>query len=505
MGALVGPLSHDMDGRSARVSERAAVIDIGSNSTRLVIYDGLGRSPLVLFNEKVLCGLGRGLGSTGRLDAAGIALALPNLERFVGLARAVGVVRLDLVATAAVRDASDGVAFVQEIERRCGVRVRILAGGDEARISALGVISGLPDAKGIVGDLGGGSVELVAVSGGQTGRSDTLPLGPLRLADFADNERRLREVIDGHIAKLPWLRDHRRQEFYLVGGAWRTLAKLYMEQERYPLHVIHGYSIGRLEAQDFAEMIAHMSRKSLEKIPGVSRRRLETLPLAAHLLVRLLQELDPLRVVFSAFGLREGILYELLSREERAEEPLAAACRAVARAMPRFGIEAEDFVTWTAPLFPGERPRGEILRRAVALLSDTAWSEHPDYRAEAAFTRALHLPVPAISHPERVFIATALHARYGGSAEAEILKTTACLLQDEEMADARALGIALRLGYTLSGGAPGLLLHTGLGLEDDTLVLAVPDEKPLYLGETIQRRLEILARAMQRRAAMRPV
>lgn len=502
---MVFPLADDMDGMSARASERAAVIDIGSNSIRLVIYDGLGRSPLVLFNEKVLCGLGRGLGSSGRLDPAGVALALPNLERFVGLVRAVGAARLDLVATAAVRDAADGGDFVREIERRCGVRVSILGGGDEARISALGVISGLPEASGIVGDLGGGSVELVAVAGGQVGRSDTLPLGPLRLADFADNERRLREVIDSHIARLPWLRDHRRRDFYLVGGAWRTLAKLHMEQERYPLHVIHGYAIDRVEAQGFAEVIAHMSRKSQEKILGVSRRRLETLPLAAHLLSRLLQELDPARVVFSAFGLREGILYDLLPPEERAREPLAAACRAFARATPRFGIEAENFVAWTAPLFPREHARGEILRRAAALLSDTAWSEHPDYRAEAAFTRALHLPVPAIGHSERVFVATALHARYGGSAEAEILKATSCLLRDEAAADARALGLALRLGYTLSGGAPGLLLHTELALEGDSLILAVPDERPLYLGETIQRRLDALARAMQRRAVVRSV
>jgi len=484
---------------------RAAVIDIGSNSIRLVIYDGLGRAPLALFNEKVLCGLGRGLGGTGKLDPGGVALALPNLERFVGLARAVGVDRLDLVATAAVRDAGDGAAFVAEIERRCRVKVAVLGGGDEARISALGVISGLPGAQGVVGDLGGGSVELVAVADGAVGRSDTLPLGPLRLADFADSERRLREVVDGHIGKLRWLESHRRRDFYLVGGAWRTLARLHMEQQQYPLHVIHGYTIGRAEAQEFAEVMGQMSRKSLEKIGGVSRRRLETLPLAAYLLSRLLNELDPVRLVFSAYGLREGILYDLLGPKERARDPLAAACRSVARAAPRFGIEAEDFVAWTAPLFPRENARGEILRRAVSLLSDTVWSEHPDYRADAAFTRAAHLPVPGIAHDERIFVATALHARYGGTADAEILKATAALLTEEAAADARALGLAMRLGYTLSGGAPGLLLRTSLSFSGDALILSVPRASPLYLGETVQRRLDTLARTMLRRPVMREV
>ncbi len=158
--------------------DSVAVVDIGSNSLRLVVYDGVRRAARIMLNEKVLCGLGRGLSETGRLNQEGVEQARVNLQRFVSLARAIGVSRLDVLATAAVRDADDGREFAAEIERRFGVRVRILAGAEEGRYSALGVLSGIPDAQGFAGDLGGGSVELVPVAKGRAGAGATLPIGP---------------------------------------------------------------------------------------------------------------------------------------------------------------------------------------------------------------------------------------------------------------------------------------------------------------------------------------
>src|ERR1700730_16017123 len=278
---------------------RIAVIDIGSNSLRLVIYDGISRAALALFNEKVLCGLGRGLGKTGRLNADAIAPALANLERFVALARAIGVARLDIIATAAVRDASDGREFVAEATRRCGAGVTILDGAAEGRLSALGVVAGIPHADGVVGDLGGGSVELVPVDSGRVGEGATLPLGPLRLAEFADDDRKLRDVVDKHIASVTWLRRYRGRGFYLVGGAWRALARIHMEQTNYPLHIIQHYTVPRSEPQQIFQFIGRLSRKSLEKMGAVSKRRLESVPLAALVLSRLTQIIEPDRLIFS--------------------------------------------------------------------------------------------------------------------------------------------------------------------------------------------------------------
>ena len=483
---------------------RIAVIDIGSNSLRLVVYDEASRAPRALFNEKALCALGRGLGSSGRLNPDGIAPALVNLQRFVALARAIGVARLDVIATAAVRDAADGAQFVAEIRRSCGVEVTVLDGRAEGRLSALGVVAGISDADGIVGDLGGGSVELVRVERGTVGDGATLPLGPLRLAEFADSEKRLRDVVAGHLAGIPWLRRGRGRALYLVGGAWRALARIHMEQVNYPLHVIQSYTVPRGEAEQIFRLVGRLSKKSLDKIAAVSKRRLETVPFAAFVLSRIVEMVEPDRLVFSAFGLREGRVFDLLPADERGADPLLVACRTIAVAMARFGISGEELFDWMAPLFPAEAPAHARLRRAAALLSDSAWNEHPDYRADEAFLRGLNMPVAGIDHAERVFLATALHARYGGAVEAPVAESTRRLLGDIERGLARRIGIALRLGHTLSGGAPGVLARTRLALGNGEIELAVPEDDRLWGGETVQRRFEALGRAFGRRAALHP-
>ncbi len=483
--------------------DRIAVIDIGSNSLRLVVYDRIGRSPLALFNEKVLCGLGRGLGRSGRLNADAIAPALANLQRFVALARAVGVTRLDIIATAAVRDASDGAQFVAEATRRCGIPINILDGGAEGRLSALGVVAGIPQADGVVGDLGGGSVELIPVDLGQVGEGPSLPLGPLRLAEYGDDEKRLRDIVDGQLASIPWLRRYRGRSFYLVGGAWRALARIHMDQVGYPLHIIQNYVVPRGEAEQIFRFISRLSRKSLEKVAAVSKKRLEAVPLAAFVLSRIVDAIAPERLVFSAYGLREGHLYDLLPDAERKQDPLVVACATMAQASPRFGIAGEELFEWIAPLFPGEDARRRRLRLAASLLSDTAWNEHPDYRADEAFMRGLRMPFAGIDHGERVFIATALHARYGGAADASVKEQTRRLIGEADHAVARAIGLALRLGYVLSGGAPGVLSHTHLALRDNEIALHAPADDPLWSGETVQRRLDAVGRAFDRRGIIR--
>jgi exopolyphosphatase/guanosine-5'-triphosphate,3'-diphosphate pyrophosphatase len=481
--------------------EYIGVVDVGSNSLRLVIYDGIRRSPSALFNEKAMCGLGRNLEHTGRLDPEGVALARTNLQRFVTLARDIGVKRLDVLATAAVRDASDGQVFVDEIERRHRVAVRILTGAEEGRLSAYGVVAGIPEASGIVGDLGGGSVELVSVAGGQVGAAVTLPLGPLRLADHAGDDRRLREVIDKQLATVPWLSSKiDGGAFYAVGGAWRALARIHMEQTRYPLHIIQQYTLPRGEAEDFLDVVARQSRKSLEKITTVSRKRLDVVPIAARVLHRLLRRIASKQLVFSAFGLREGHVYSLLDEAEQREDPLLAACTDLALAHSRFGVDGEEVFAWTTPLFAEEDEGQRRLRRAAALLSDIAWHEHPDYRAQQALRYVLYMPVAGIGHEERAQLAATLHVRYGGDGGSELLER---LLDEDALAQARRAGLALRLGYTLSGGVPGVLARNTLRIENGTLVLTLSASGARRFGESVQRRLDALGRSLGRRTEVR--
>ncbi|WP_109154618.1 Ppx/GppA family phosphatase [Azospirillum sp. TSO5] len=474
--------------------ERVGVIDIGSNSIRLVVYDGLTRSPLALFNEKVLCGLGRGVEKSGVLNPDGVAQGLVALERFATLAQGMRVGRLDVIATAAVRDARDGAAFVDAIRRRAGLTVRVISGEEEARLSAMGVLSGTPGADGLVGDLGGGSLELVPLDRGVIGRQVTLPLGPLRLMEVGSSKGGPAKLIDQHLESLPWLSAMKGRPFYPVGGSWRAIAKLHMEQSGHPLHIIHHYTIPAADAREFTGLIGRQSRSSLEKMAG-SRRRLDTLPLAGLVLERLLRIAQPSKLVFSAYGLREGHLYSLLSPEGQREDPLMASAADWAQRFVRMGDPAL-LMSWTAGLFAGEDDNAIRLRHAACLLSDVGWADHPDYRAEHAFLRVLRYPFPALDHDERAFLALAAHARYSGTIDVPLTAPVRTLVTEGQGMKALVLGLALRLAHTLSGGATALLERTSLKVGDGRVVLTLPDDRSVPSGEAVQRRIDALAKAM---------
>jgi exopolyphosphatase/guanosine-5'-triphosphate,3'-diphosphate pyrophosphatase len=498
----------DPDPREA--TQRIGVIDLGSNSLRLVVFERLGSALFPLFNEKVMCGLGRGIASTGRLNPEGVTLALVNLRRFVAFGRAIAVDHLAVLATAAVRDASDGQAFAAEVERQCRVQVKIIDGVEEARLSATGVLAGIPDADGIVADLGGGSVELVrvgpsAVPGDtrEVGGGISLPLGPLRLAEFADGMKGVAEIVERTLAGASVLRAAAGKKLYLVGGAARAIARLHMDHTQYPLHIIHRYTLARREAEGFLDIIGRQSRKSLERITTISRKRLDVVPLAALVLRKLITLAGSQSVVFSALGLREGYAYGLISAEDRASDLMIAGYMAVGRRQSRFRLDGDRLQQWTAPLFPDLLEAALFRHRAASWLSDLAWSEHPDYRARQAFIRSLTLPFAGSTHADRVFVATALHARYGGSADDPVKEPTRQLLDERATQEARTLGLALRLAYTLCAGTIELLSEIELGRSGETLTLDVRSDSSLFVGETVQRRLDAVARSLGTAAAIR--
>jgi exopolyphosphatase/guanosine-5'-triphosphate,3'-diphosphate pyrophosphatase len=478
---------------------RVGIIDIGSNSIRLVVYERANRAPLPVFNEKVLCGLARDIDVTGRLYDDGRRMALANLERFVALATRMKVLGLDLLATAAVRDAADGADFVAEVERRTGYPVRIITGQEEARYSGLGVVCALPGADGVMGDLGGGSLELVALSRGTLGPSTTLPIGPLRLVSSG---RDARESIVRAISGVDWLRSYAGRDFFPVGGAWRAFARLHMEQADYPLHIIHQYEIDAGTARDLAHVVAGQSARSLDKMEGVSKRRLETLPLAALALERLLAVLKPRRVIFSAFGLREGYFFSRLPEAEKERHPLIAFAEDEGAGWRRFDLSPVEIFDWLTPVFEDETPAQRILRLAACHLSDIAWDDHPDYRAEQAYARTLHLPAPGMNHRERAVLALAMAWRYKNDPRADLLGTANALAEPEERAYARRLGTCLRLAFNLSGGAPGLLPQIRLVRRKGTLEMRVPVELRNQLGDVTGRRLATTAEAFDLKASI---
>ena len=481
--------------RIAAANAPAAVIDIGSNSVRLVVFDSVDRAPFPLYNERVLCGLGAGLDGTGRLDADAAERAIAAICRFAALARAMDAASIEAVATAAVRDAADGAAFVARAEQAAGLDVRVLSGGEEAELSAHGLVSGIERADGIMADLGGGSLDLVSLDAARPGVTATLPLGPLRLMPLAAGPPAAARI-DAELSALDWLAAARGRTLYLVGGGWRSLARVHMAQTGYPLRVIHRYAVRPSDLARVATALSRLGPQSLAGMAGVPGRRRAALPLVALTLVRLLAATRPDEVVFSACGLREGLLHARLGESERDQDPLIAACRKLARREGRFGDSAAAFHGWMDPLFAETDPRFARLRRAACLLGDIAWNVNPESRAAEAFHRILNMPTLAVDHAGRAALALALHAHYGGAAEdAGAVRR---LVDAEPERRARTVGLALRLGYALTGGSEKLLEGCALTLTPKTLALTLLGDAAALDTGVVGLRLEALAAALDR-------
>ncbi|MEM1140597.1 MAG: Ppx/GppA family phosphatase [Pseudomonadota bacterium] len=470
------------------------VVDIGSNSVRLVVFEGASRVPTLLFNEKSLCGLGRRLMDTGQLADAGVACALKALRRYRSITQALEVSALHAVATAAVREAANGVEFVRRAGECLQTPVRVLSGEEEAELSARGVLSGIPDADGIVGDLGGGSLELLNLKHAGLADRTTLGLGPLKL--MGEGMAAARSQATMAMKAVPWLKSAKGRSLYLVGGAWRTLARIDMAQRNYPVRVLQQYEIGADRASLLCQRLAGMSRHELEALGEISERRLDVIPYAAMVLEALIAAAKPKRLVVSSYGLREGVHHAALEPALQACDPLLEGARAMGTRYGRPVSLSGEILTFIDPLFRVEAPRQRVLREAAVLLSDIGWRLHPDDRAVGVFHRVLRSQFSGITHPERAFLALTLLMRYGGSSAGVESATAADFLSSEEVEAARILGRALRTAHTLCGHATGTLCHFALELDADALILKVDTPYADFVGEMVERRLAQLASAL---------
>ncbi len=482
---------------------RYGVVDLGSNSVRLVVYEGHTRNPMQIFNEKAVLRLGRGLQTTGRLNEEGVTQALTVMHRYHAVARAMDAAPFEVLATAAVRDAENGAAFVEALrERMPGVPIHILSGAEEAAFSADGVLCGIPAANGVLADIGGGSLEVVRLVNGTRGPSQTLRLGVIRLAERSGGDPvRARAIAEEDLQTVPWLAEAADSDLYLVGGAWRALARIHMAQIGYPLQMVHHYTIGRDAARELTMLISNATRKALERLPGAPRRRIDDLPFAAVGLRRLLRVTGVRRVVFSASGLREGWFMRRMPREIQQQDPLLSAARELASRYGRDPALPAALIEWTHPLFQQETVEAGRLREAMCWMSDIGSHDHPEFRAEQAYLRVLRQPGVALDHQTRAFLALGVALRYEAESDAGFLRPSRLLLDIETANRAEVLGIALRLAYTLSAGTKDLLAGTRLCIEGTRLVLRLRQNSGVFAGESVIRRLERLAQAMGLHAA----
>lgn len=474
------------------------IIDIGSNSVRFVAYGGTPRVPSILFNEKTNAALGRGLVTGGKLDPDAMEHTIEALARFRLLAREMGVRKLHTVATAAVRDASNGAAFLKRVAA-LGLKPRLLSGAEEGELSGLGVLSGNPRANGLVADLGGGSLELVGVARGAAGEGVTLPLGVLRVGSEPDRAAIAKSIRD--IVQKSRLKDAARGHgLYLVGGSFRALAMLDLKLLGHPLPIVHQHRIRAERIEELDHFARTESMESVKARTGLSPNRIAALPAAAAILTAMIDVLGPAKVITSSFGLREGMLFRDLDPAIREADPLLSAAVEIGERLGRFGDHGATLDQWINPLFPDESADLQRLRLAACLLGDIAWNAHPDFRAERAVDMAVHGNWVGIDAHGRAMLGRTLCSALGG--DGCFSNRLAALLRPNEEERAIAWGKAIRLAQRLSGGTEAPLRRSSVNLREKRVVLTVESRFRELASGAVERRLSQLAKTLGRTPAI---
>ena len=482
---------------SVRALSRVGVVDVGSNSIRMVVFDGAARSPAYFFNEKVMAGLGAGLATTNRLNPKGRERALAALARFALLAKGMGIERLSVVATAAVREAEDGPAFTAEVMERTGLRLHVIDGAEEARLSAQGVLLGWPEADGIVCDIGGNSVEFAIVKDGKVGKRVSTQLGPFRLQQVEGGVEARRKHIRKVLTQARQAIGKGHDRIYLVGGSWRAFARLDMERKSYPLTVLHEYRMSRDSVQQTVEWLKTQDYALLRARTGISSDRIDLVPLASEVLDQIARIFRPKEMDISSYGIREGLLYEQMPETLRRRDPLNEACRyaeLTSARIPGFGRRLYDFLM---PLYKSVKPERLRIIKAACLLHDTTWRAHPDYRAEVCFDNATRANLGGLNHGERVFLGLALLHRYKNSRAGTRLEPLLRLLTETQIQQAEVLGKAMRFGAMFSMQSPQEAGTLRWFPKRQRIELwLTPDLQGLY-GEVAEARFRSLAAALK--------
>ena len=486
-----------------REREPIAIIDIGSNSVRLVVYEGLSRSPAILFNEKILCGLGKGVAKTGALDKIACERAISAIKRFSQICSQTGVGALHILATAAVREAQNGSDFIAEVETICGAKVELLSGAMEAHYAGLGAVCGFHEPDGIVGDLGGGSMELIS-----TGQNSdkiactgvTTPLGGLKLQDSSDdNILQARKIARKELSRINLKWPGKNKCFYAIGGTWRNLARLHMFDVDYPLDVVHAYKV---KAKDYIEFCKRVAKEDLNDFKGIeeiSKNRQNLLPFGAVALIETLEKLGAKEVKMSATGLREGYLYSLLDEDTRKSDALLEATGELAILRSRSPQHSLELADWTKAAFKTlgikESKDETRWRKAACNLADISWRANSDYRAEQSLGIINNAGFNSISHEGRAYLAIVNFHRHQGLGSKHQPPAFAALADEETSRKARLQAALFRVLYLFSASVedvlPNLkLVRTGYG----NLVFEIPKELEALVGEKPSSRLEQLSR-----------
>ncbi|MEO9296430.1 Ppx/GppA phosphatase family protein [Devosia alba] len=479
-------------------AEPVAVLDIGSNSVRLVVYERHARALTPLYNEKSACALGRGVGKTGRLAEANMAKALKAIKRFALVCRLMRVGKTFILATSAVRDAANREAFVGAVEALMDCKVQVLSGAREAHYAALGAVAGMPGFSGIVGDLGGGSLETSRIVDGRDTDGKSFELGVIRLQDDSNGSpSEVSAIIRERLQGAELGQSSAGESFAAIGGTWRALAKLHQVMRKYPLHMVQHYVVPADEMIAFCdEIIGASSRKAYGGADRVSSSRRELVPLGAAVLAEVLKAGQFKDVVFSALGVREGYLYGKLDAQEQAIDPLIQGAEELSVLRSRSPAHANDLIAFSAQLLAvtgvQETSEEARLRTVACLLADIGWRAHPDYRGSQSIDAVAYGSLSGMDHPGRAFLAQVIAIRYDGlkskTASSLVALGNAALTER-----ARLIGSLFRVAYPITAAMPGILPRIRCVVDDARLLLILPNDLAFLDGEHLQNRFATFA------------
>ncbi|MDC0074416.1 hypothetical protein OAK17_06155 [Alphaproteobacteria bacterium] len=465
-----------------------AIIDVGSNTVRLVIYNSICRSPLIIYNERTKCELGKGLFFTKKLNPESIIKANFVIKRFVFLSREMDA-EICIVATAAIRDAKDGEEFVKSLTKEIGVDITILSGKEEAELSARGVLSYFSETDGLIGDLGGGSLELINSKNNNLINTVTLPYGTLRYGSEIELNNEFINNLANSINKLEWLELINNRTFFAVGGSWRALAKLHIEMSNYSVPVVQNYTIQFEECLKLCKFLSRLSKSSLDKIKIISKQRLKNIPFSALVMENILLKAKPSKIIFSTYALREGLVFQKLTEKEKSKESLESSVITIMK-YENISYEGyEEIYNWIEPIIKDYPEKEKRLIKALIIVSDIAFKVHKNFKGEYAYKKILFSQIRGVDHFELSYLAISLCSRYRGDS---IIYKSNNLLQPQEIKRANIIGSAIDLVKVLNCGNYKNLTFFKLSIKNNLLIINVKKEKKYLINSVVEKRVRNL-------------
>jgi exopolyphosphatase/guanosine-5'-triphosphate,3'-diphosphate pyrophosphatase len=484
--------------KEKKLINKEAIIDLGSNSIRMLIYDNLLNSQIPIFNEKAICELGKNLDKTGKLDPKGSDFALSVLQRFKRILSNLKVKKFKIIGTAAIREATDSKLFVAKVKKILKKKVQVLTGIEEAENSALGVIIGFQRVNGVVVDLGGGSLEIARVEKNIIYEKISLPLGVLRLFNQPKrNKDKINSIISFYLNKIEWLRKGKTKNLYLCGGTWRTLLNAHIFKTNYPLSILHQYKLPAIEALKFSNRLSSVKLIKSEKLVGVTKSRTNYIPIGSYILSSLIKICDPSNILCSVSGVREGSLINKAYLNILKKDSLNRSVHFIALKKGDFGENYIKLYNFLKKIFPNKDENFPFrLLLPACSLSNFDWGLGTYQRAELVFHEVINSPILKLSHNDRIKLGLVSFWRHCSTKyypDLEFLK----LLSNSEITACRRIGAALRFASSIS--VISSIFYEKIKIyvaNEKTLILKVPKKYSQVISNQVQKRLKSLAEEM---------